>query len=300
MDNIHHLNHFQTIYKLHKENDVVSDFGLDNRAELFQDCFGIYSSAGLKENIGPFKAQYYRIGLGLQGNIKIDSSIKSVTHFSPFISFTIPGQVFSIYDKSEDYFSYYILFSEKFIQDAMSLKNILEDFPFIINPNLQTFCLNETEATGIKYLFLEINKELKNNHSNTREVIQLHINLILFTAKRSLERQSLISHDISNHLQLIVHFRKLIKIHFLEHQPLSFYAEKLCVSIQHLNRISKATTEKTAHELIDEMMLIEAKILLKHSKLSVNEIANKLKFNDSSYFVRFFRKMTGQTPSSYR
>lgn len=292
--------YFQSLYHLHKESNVNSDFGLDNSKELFQDCFGLYSSIGLKEHIGPFKAQYYRIGLGLKGNIKMDSCINSLTHFSPFISFTIPRQVCSIYDKSEDYFSYYILFSEKFIQDAVSLKNMMEDFPFLSNPNLQTFALNEMEASGIKHLFLEINGELKNNISNAREVIQLYINLILFAAKRSIERQIPEKEVISSHLQLILQFRNLIKTHYLEHQPLSFYAEKLCVSIQHLNRVVKESTGETAHDLIDEKMFIEAKLLLKHSKLSVNEIANKLRFNDTSYFVRFFKKFSGQTPSNYR
>ncbi len=292
--------YFQSLYKLHKDGQVDSDFGLDNSKELFQDSFGLYSSAGLKEHIGPHKAQYYRIGIGLKGSIKIDSTIRTMTHFGPFISFTIPGQVFSIFDKSDDFFSYYLLFSEKFIQDAISLKNIFEIFPFLCNPSLQVFTLSDYEASRIVSIIQVIDEELKNNHSNAREVIQLQIHQILIAAKRSLERQALITKGISPHLELMIQFRKLISIHFLEHLPLAFYAEKLYVSIPYLNKVIKETTGKSAHGLIDEMILIEAKILLRYTKLSVNEIAYQLSYNDASYFVRLFKKLSGQTPLNYR
>ena len=44
-----------SLYKLHKEGNAYSDFGMDNTSELIDDSFGIYSAVNLKEQIGPIK-----------------------------------------------------------------------------------------------------------------------------------------------------------------------------------------------------------------------------------------------------
>jgi AraC-like DNA-binding protein len=48
------------------------------------------------------------------------------------------------------------------------------------------------------------------------------------------------------------------------------------------------------------MIVLEAKILLKQTSLTVSEIATRLGFEDISYFTRVFRKNSGMTPKLYR
>jgi AraC-like DNA-binding protein len=57
---------------------------------------------------------------------------------------------------------------------------------------------------------------------------------------------------------------------------------------------------KSAGELIRQRVLLEAKRLLAHTKLSVSEISFKLGFEDNSYFGRFFKKYNGLTPERFR
>ena len=70
----------------------------------------------------------------------------------------------------------------------------------------------------------------------------------------------------------------------------------LHVSPDHLNRIIKNQSDKTAHELIDEMIVMEAKALLLHSQLSVAEIAYKLEFADPSHFNKFLKNLSAALP----
>ena len=44
----------------------------------------------------------------------------------------------------------------------------------------------------------------------------------------------------------------------------------------------------------------EAKVLLKHTALSIKEIAYELNFDESSNFVRFFKAAAGKAPAQYR
>jgi len=74
----------------------------------------------------------------------------------------------------------------------------------------------------------------------------------------------------------------------------------LNVSRTHLNNGLRRYTGHSASELIHERMILEAKRRLLHSTLTIAEIAYELRFQDPSYFGRFFRKYTGVTPGAYR
>jgi AraC family transcriptional regulator, transcriptional activator of pobA len=80
----------------------------------------------------------------------------------------------------------------------------------------------------------------------------------------------------------------------------SEYAEFLTVSLGYLNKCVKATTGRTPHDLLDDVVLLEAKVLLKQTDLHINEIAYKIDKQDPSDFGRFFKNKTGMTPKEYK
>lgn len=83
-------------------------------------------------------------------------------------------------------------------------------------------------------------------------------------------------------------------------REVSFYAEKLCISTRYLSTIVQATSGRTVKSMIDDVVLLELKILLQTTDLSIQEIAYRLNFPDQSYLGRFFRKHTGQSPTAFR
>lgn len=84
-----------------------------------------------------------------------------------------------------------------------------------------------------------------------------------------------------------------------EHQ-LPFYADKICLSQRYLGAIINKVSGKTAKEWIDNAIIIEAKVMLKHSDMPVNRIADELNFYNYSFFSRYFRRLTGMSPQEYR
>ncbi|MBK9736442.1 MAG: AraC family transcriptional regulator [Saprospiraceae bacterium] len=83
-------------------------------------------------------------------------------------------------------------------------------------------------------------------------------------------------------------------------RKVSSYADMLHVSPDHLNRAIKSCSDKTAHEHIDEMLLMEAKAYLLHTTMTIAEIAYQLEFSDPSHFNRFFKKYCSLTPVDFR
>lgn len=78
------------------------------------------------------------------------------------------------------------------------------------------------------------------------------------------------------------------------------YAERLGVSAATLYRAVKRSTGKTPLAWIDEAVVSEAKALLSHTDLTVNEIGARVGVLDPSYFSRFFRKKVRMSPVDFR
>jgi AraC-like DNA-binding protein len=101
-------------------------------------------------------------------------------------------------------------------------------------------------------------------------------------------------------LQQVSRYENLVEEHFIRHKSVQEYADMMAFTPKNLNAICKKAVGKTAGSIIKDRVLLEAKRLLMHSELSVNQIVAELNFKDPSYFVRFFRKNEGITPEQFR
>ena len=101
------------------------------------------------------------------------------------------------------------------------------------------------------------------------------------------------------HEKRVYQFFLLLENHFKEEKQVGFYADKLYIRSKRLNQILKEKTGKSISALLHERTIMEAKHELFVSERSIKEIAFELGFEDQSYFTRFFKRMTGQTPEAF-
>jgi AraC family transcriptional regulator, transcriptional activator of pobA len=94
--------------------------------------------------------------------------------------------------------------------------------------------------------------------------------------------------------------RNLLDEFFRDERLLTFYAEKLGMTVDRLNDHVKRATGVTAGHLIRQRVLSEAKRQLVFTTQPIHDIAKELAFADPSHFARFFRKQTGTTPHEFR
>jgi AraC family transcriptional regulator, transcriptional activator of pobA len=100
--------------------------------------------------------------------------------------------------------------------------------------------------------------------------------------------------------ELVQRYKECLSEFIYQKQKVSDYAEYLNVSPNHLNKCVKSVTMKSAQDLLNEMMILEAKSLLKYSNLNIAEIAGKLCDQTPSNFARFFKRKTGMMPKEYK
>ncbi len=80
----------------------------------------------------------------------------------------------------------------------------------------------------------------------------------------------------------------------------SGYANRLGISPSYLNKLVRTQTRHSAMDWVEIARVNWAKNLLRENKLSISEVSQAVGIDDASYFTRFFRKVTGYTPSEFR
>ncbi|MBV6271626.1 helix-turn-helix domain-containing protein [Alcaligenaceae bacterium CGII-47] len=101
----------------------------------------------------------------------------------------------------------------------------------------------------------------------------------------------------SKHLGL---FTQLIEAHYTEHHQVAYYASRIGITPAHLNVITKMHADKSALRLIHERLLLEARRELIYTTRTINTISYSLGFADPGYFTRFFKRVAGVSPKTFR
>jgi AraC family transcriptional activator of pobA len=244
----------------------------------------------------PHKHDFYLTVLFTKGSgtHEIDFNTYDINPGSVFMM--SPGQMHN-WKTSKD-IDGYVFFHTKDFYDTGFTKTGVNDFPFF--QSLQNPPFIELHKTGIKKLkplFGELVAEHEQKHYLKLEKIHTLVNLIYVELSR-LYSVNIFVHNES-YLAKIRTLENFIDKNFKTKKYPHEYADLMNLSEKHLNRMSKACLNKTTTELIADRIILEAKRLLTHSKQTVSEVANELGYDDNSYFSRFFKKHTNETPVQF-
>ncbi len=99
---------------------------------------------------------------------------------------------------------------------------------------------------------------------------------------------------------LVRSFKISVDKNYKQEHFTNFYAGKLNITPDHLNRCIKSKTGKTAKEYIQTRIVTEAKRLLYFTDLSNKEIGYELGFSEPANFSAFFKKNTQFSPSKFK
>ena len=98
----------------------------------------------------------------------------------------------------------------------------------------------------------------------------------------------------------VTRFISLIEQHSATQRRMSFYAALMDYNPKYLSALVKRETGHSGQDLIDQYSLLAAMARLSYGHLSIKEISNELGFQSQSDFGKFFKRLTGLSPSSYR
>jgi len=176
--------------------------------------------------------------------------------------------------------------------DGILYNNVFE-IPFIN--------LNEKQSVEIQRIISDIQTEMKDEDSSTEEMLRILLKMIILKSTRIWKQQHQLA-DIEQQadVQFLRKFSKMVEQHYKTLHTVADYADLLFITPKNLSKKVKLVSKETPNEIIKNRIILESKRLLAHTSMTVKEIAYSLNYEDDAYFIRFFTKNTGISPSTFR
>lgn len=170
-------------------------------------------------------------------------------------------------------------------------------YAFFENTDQHDRKLNVEEAILFTSAFKLIKDTLARKNKHYASIVRSYLYALIYELDVLMEAEQPMEGQLN---PLFEKFRQLLSKEFLRHRSVGFYADNLNVSRKYLSEIVKKNTGKTAGDWIDEVVVLEAKVLLQNKSLTINQISDQLNFSNQSVFERFFKTAAGLSPLDYR
>lgn len=288
LDSIQAFNTYQGMETLHPLVSVVHVENTDHIKECLMH-YGLYAIY-LKENKG-CKISY--------GRTPYDFDEMTVTCFAP-------GQSIRVEPNPEVPFAKFsALVFHPDVLNRTSLGKQMSRYEFFDYTSTEALHLSAQEVEIFRGVLAMIEQELHRAiDKHTRELIVSNIELLLNYCLRFYDRQFITREEI-NH-SVVKRFLTLLNEYITdqtEHDGLpsvAYFADKCNLSTGYFGTLVKTETGRTAKDIINDKILARAQELLQSETLSITHISQRLGFEYPQHFIRFFKGLTGKTPSQWR
>jgi len=251
----------------------------------------------------PIKLDHFLIGLMIdgEGDILFNLIPYNLRRNSLFI--VTPNKHITFQGHRADSKIMAMNFTWDFLVETGMHKRNAEIFNYADWHNDPHFSLTDNEVKILKAIMLSMKESAlsEDPHYYKTEVLHHEFNVFLFELASILKKYRIHQSAKPTRKDDILNvFTKLLTIHFKEERSVQYYADAMFITSNHLSKTVKELTNKTCRELIDAMVIIEAKVLLDDASLSVCNVAEMLHFSDQFFFSKFFKNNTGLNPSQYK
>lgn len=247
----------------------------------------------------PHRHDFFTIILFTQGLGTYTIDFKDFPISRGTVFFLSPGQLHK-WQVDEEVKGYIVFFNPDFyLLEHPNSK--LYSFPFFnALSNNPLISLSEGSLEQFLDVLRLMEREYQMQAYKQDVVIGDFLDVLLILLARSYKGRTMPEKTSPRLLSQIRQLESLVEKHFMEHRPVTFYAEQMHVTPKHLSTICKTATGRSTVEMVQQRIIPEAKRLLAHSNYTVSEISAKLGYSDNSYFSRFFKKHSKETPEQFR
>ena len=245
----------------------------------------------------PYRLQEGRIAIITNGRARVLINLIEYIFRPNYISLIAPGSIIQIIETSQDFDAHMMAIEHNFL--PVSGK---EEFfaHFLQRKKNLLLPLTTTEQVQIEN-FITVMWDVLQEPVFRQEVIQHLLAGLLYNieyiAKNKGQSES---SPLTHQNDIFQRFISLVNTYSKTERNVSFYADKLCLTPRYLNTVIRQASQQTVMDWINQSIILEAKVLLKHSNRLVYQISDELNFPNPSFFSKFFKRMTGMTPQEYQ
>ena len=276
-----------------------------NENRFLTTSFGMLRSIGgvrdihgtMVVNEQPYRILEGRILHIKSGCIRVKINLQEYVLRTHHLIIASPGTVFQLVDVSSDFDMSMIAFTNDFLDDWKE-EELLKSY---MRGHLY-FCTSLEEEEERRWEELcSILWELLHDAPFPMAAIQSLISILFYHA--ALFRRDELAEMTQRkprQEEIFDRFIDLVNIHAVGQRNVSFYANRLCLTPRYLSTIVRQASGRTVMDWINEAIVQEAKMQLRHTNKPVYQIADELNFPNPSFFCKYFRRLTGLTPRFFR
>jgi len=255
----------------------------------------------------PHRHDFYQVIWLREGSGELECDLRRARFRADSLFFFAPGRMHSWRHEIATRGVMAGVTPEFFNADA-NHPGLLGRMPFLHDMTMPMLAFEGAAAREMDELFQRLIEESSRPEIGLEDIVRALMTIILSKARQHMKRLQEAEATEGAALRgradavhpLAQRFRVALEQNFPKLLKVSDYAALLQVSRSHLNEDLREHTGRTASDHIHDRLLLEAKRLLVYSSFTVSEIAYQLQFQDPSYFGRFFRQRTGESPGAFR
>lgn len=234
------------------------------------------------------------------GSVKFEIDLKQYELAEPGNMIKVlPGQIVSFVSTADDFDGDVIVMSTRFVEDMLIYES--PGFPISFDKHSSPIIeCSELDSIVGEDLYKSLRQVLNVGFVSPHKTkIVQHIMMAVFYAS---EHHSNVRAEKprTNAEALSREFLSLVKENFRTERQLSFYANKMCITPRYLSRVVKETTQSSAADWIERLVVLEARALLKSTNMTVQQISDELNFPSQTFFGKYFKRRVGLSPKEYR
>ncbi len=264
-----------------------------------RDILLLDESAIVETTAEPIRMGAFAAVLCKEGTAEISINMTHTVLHEMTLTIILPEQIICMNGASMDFKGKIAVISSEAITELIPEMENIKEHLFYLRQNNSIRVSAEEVETLEQYYSILIRKLDDKENAYTNKICRKLL-AALFYEFCNIAKKDLIHISYNRKNFIFSEFAKAVNKYCKSHRKLAFYASELCITPKYLSSVIKEICGKSAGEWIDEAIIMEAKNLLVHSSMGIGEISDVLHFPDQSAFGKYFRNLTGVSPSGYR
>lgn len=264
------------------------------------DCVVANSGSHLEVFRDPVHIDAFILGVMTRGQAVIRCNMQEYT-LSQDMCFLVGPHSLVQTVSTTPFNCYAIVISAELVQRInVDTKRLL---PIFLRSGLRScFPLAHEQAESLCNAISVIERELREPESEfSHDILGNLIGALLYKLAVVLRSRTETTPRSQSRAEEYLHrFIDLLGEHFRTERRVGFYARELCLTPKYLTTVIRSVSGKSVQEWVDLYVIMEAKIQLRYSDRSIQEIAYLLNFPNQSFFGSYFRRLTGMSPTQFR
>ncbi|WP_263263256.1 helix-turn-helix domain-containing protein [Pseudomonas sp. RIT-PI-S] len=156
------------------------------------------------------------------------------------------------------------------------------------------------ERSYLYSLFSALQREYEGPQPGREAMLHALANVALVWLGRRIQLQRAAGQTQERGRDVLARFQQQVEASFRQQPTVEALAHRVGVSVPQLNSVCRRLAGQSPLQIIHQRLLLEAKRNLTYTTMTINQVADSLGFADPAYFARFFRRLSGQSPRSFR